>query len=189
MLEVIEVRRVACALGRGKRIIERVHHVAQRGERGRGQAAVVLGLLRRDGQPLAADGFGDGFPLLAHGLDLLEEGLVLELARGSQPVKGDAPRGLDTGIPVPAMQRIQQAPGLIEVACQRGQISVRQFVDAGHLVHRRTQERRAVRGRCTRLRKQHAAVRRVHAAGIQPLAHVREEGARVGMRLYFFVSA
>ena len=87
------------------------------------------------------------------------------------------------------MQRVQQAPGLIEVACQRGQIGVRQLVDAGHLVHRRAQERRAVLRRCARLRKQHAAVRRVHAAGVQPLAHVREERARVGMRLYLFVGA
>ena len=189
MLEVIEVRRVARALGGGKRIVERVHHVAQRGERGRGQAAVVLGFLRRDGQPLVADGFGDGFPLLAHGLDLLKEGLVLELARGPQPVEGDASRGLDTGIPVPAVQRVQQALGLIEVARQRGQVSVRQRVDAGHLVHRRAQERRAVLRRRARLRQQHAAVRRVHAAGVQPLAHVREEGARVGMRLYLFIGA
>ena len=43
--------------------------------------------------------------------------------------------------------------------------------------------------RRARLRKQHAAVRRVHAAGVQPLAHVREEGARVGVRLYLFVGA
>ena len=189
VLEVIEVRRIARALGGGKRVVKRVHHVAQRGERGRGQAAVVLGFLRRDGQPLVADGFGDGFPLLAHGLDLLKEGLVLEFARGPQPVEGDASRGLDAGIPVPAVQRVQQAFSLVEIACQRGQVGVRQLVDAGHLVHRRAQERRAVLRRCARLRKQHAAVRRVHAAGVQPLAHIREERTRVGMRLYLFVSA
>ena len=113
VLKVVEVRRVACALGGGKRIVKRVHHVAQRGERGRSQAAVVLGFLCRNGQPLVADGLGNGFPFLAHGLDLLKEGLVLELTRGFEPVEGNAPRGLDAAIPVPAVQRVQQALSLI----------------------------------------------------------------------------
>ena len=89
VLKVIEVRRVACALGGGKRVVERIHHVAQRGKRGRSQAAVVLGFLRRNGQPLVADGLSNGFPFLAHGLDLLKEGLVLEFARGFEPVEGN----------------------------------------------------------------------------------------------------
>ena len=113
VLKVVEVRRVARALGGGKRIVKRVHHVAQRGERGRSQAAVVLGFLRRNGQPLVADGLSNGFPFLAHGLDLLKEGLVLELTRGFEAVEGNAPRGLDAGIPVPAVQRVQQALSLI----------------------------------------------------------------------------
>ena len=87
------------------------------------------------------------------------------------------------------MQRIQQALGLVQVACQRGQIGVIQLVNASHGIHRHVKKSCAVLCRRARLREQHRRVRRIHAVRMQSLPHGFQKGARVRVRLNLFVCA
>ena len=113
MLQIVEIRSISCTFRCRKGIVEGVYHVDEREQRGCCQAAVVLRLFCGDGQPFLPNIIGNALPLLAHGLDLLEERLVLKFSRGLESVKRDRPGSLHAVVPAAVIQRIEQTLGLI----------------------------------------------------------------------------
>ena len=113
VLQIVEIRSISRTFRCRKSIVEGVYHVDECEQRGCCQAAVVLRLFCGDGQPFLPNIIGNALPLLAHGLDLLEERLVLKFSRGLQSVKRNRPGSLHAVVPAAVIQRIEQTLGLI----------------------------------------------------------------------------
>ena len=113
VLQIVEIRSISRTFRCRKGIVKGVYHVNEREQRGGCQAAVVLRFFCGDGQPFLPNIIGNALPLLAHGLDLLEERLVLKFSRGLQSVKRNRPGSLHAVIPAAAKQCVQQTLGLI----------------------------------------------------------------------------
>ena len=113
VLQIVEIRSISRTFRCRKGIIEGVYHVNEREQRGGCQAAVILRFFCGDGQPFLPNVIGNALPLLAHGLDLLEERLVLKFSRGLESVKRDRPGSLHAVVPAAVIQRIEQTLGLI----------------------------------------------------------------------------
>ena len=112
MLQVVEIRRVSRTFRRRQRVLEGVYRVDKGEKRGRGQAAVELGLLRRFGEPFGLAVLNDLFPLLAQLLHHFKELFVLEFAGRAEFRVRNVMRGLDARVPVVPHQRVKQPPRL-----------------------------------------------------------------------------
>ena len=189
MLQIIEIRRVPRPLRRRERIIKGIYRVDEGEQRRGGQAAVELRLCRRLGQPSVVDRLCDSLPFLAQFFHPFEEFLVIELARRAKTGKRDIARGLYAPVPVVRHERVEQGLRLRMITLERRKIRALDDIHARDLTDGGLEERHAVQSCRLRLLHEHAAVRRVHAARIQPGAYILEKRSRVGVRLNLIIGA